>query len=256
MHTFGKQFLDPDAKIWQWECHQNCMLFIIIYLLKVAGIDANWSLFISQCTGPWDEIIDKALWRISRLLLWLRTWNVHKHLKVDHFVNPAQCTRYLITLFCGDSFIFVAGAWTLLWLLLWPHNCYLNSLRAFYGQLLPHKVDCEASRVTRVTCGRVSVLARVCQENWFVTRFCFLAQTCLLISTLSPLGPGRGGVALAWPPRRHLPGKYSFLNDARIFNMNLECDFHLILKLLNVSPISKVKTQGNLCISIQERAKQ
>ena len=175
MHTFGKQFLDPDAKIWQWECHQNCMLFIIIYLLKVAGIDANWSLFISQCTGPWDEIIDKALWRFSRLLLWLRTWNVHKHLKVDHFVNPAQCTRYLITLFCGDSFIFVAGAWTLLWLLLWPHNCYLNSLRAFYGQLLPHKVDSEASRVTRVTCGRVSVLARVCQENWFVTRFCFLA---------------------------------------------------------------------------------
>ena len=146
---------------------------IFIYLLKVAGIDANWSLFISQCTGPWDEIIDKALWRFSRLLL--RTWNVHKHLKVDHFVNPAQCTRYLITLFCGDSFIFVAGAWTLLWLLLWPHNCYLNSLRAFYGQLLPHKVDCEASRVTRVTCGRVSVLARVCQENWFVTRFCFLA---------------------------------------------------------------------------------
>ena len=103
------------------------------------------------------------------------TWTVHKHLKVDHFVNPAQCTRYLITLFCGDSFIFVAGAWTLLWLLLWPHNCYLNSLRAFYGQLLPHKVDSDASRVTRVTCGRVSVLARVCQENWFVTRFCFLA---------------------------------------------------------------------------------
>ena len=174
-----------DAHIWKTIFGPRCkdltvrmpseLYVIFIYLLKVAGIDANWSLFISQCTGPWDEIIDKALWRISRLLLWLRTWNVHKHLKVDHFVNPAQCTRYLITLFCGDSFIFVAGAWTLLWLLLWPHNCYLNSLRAFYGQLLPHKVDSEASRVTRVTCGRVSVLARVCQENWFVTRFCFLA---------------------------------------------------------------------------------